>query len=81
LAEWAKEYGIIERAKFGNVDLSQYSVDLSRRWGSSGVPADLESIARLHPIQAITNAIVRAEKWLQKGDAGWGSNFTETRAQ
>ena len=53
-AEWAKSYGIIDRSKHGAYDLSAYSVDLSRRWGNSGVPDDLEGIARLHPIQAIT---------------------------
>lgn len=53
-AEWAKSYGIIDRAKYGTIDLSTYSVDLSRRWGISGVPSDLEAIARIHPIQAIT---------------------------
>ena len=53
-AQWAKDYGIIERGKHGAYDLSTYSVDLSRRWGGSGVPPDLEGVARLHPIQGIT---------------------------
>ena len=53
-AEWAKSYGIIDRSKHGAYDLSTYSVDLSRRWGGSGVPDDLEGVAKLHPIQAIT---------------------------
>jgi len=53
-AQWAKDYGIIERAKHGAYDLSQYSVTLSRTWGQSGVPDNLEGVARLHPIQAIT---------------------------
>jgi hypothetical protein len=53
-AQWAKDFGIIERGKHEGYDLSQYSVSLSKTWGSSGVPNNLESIAQLHPIKAIT---------------------------
>lgn len=53
-AQWVKQWGIIPRGVIGSFDLSAYSETRCRQWGSSGVPDELEPIARKHPIQSIT---------------------------
>lgn len=49
-AEAAKKYGVLSRAKYDGVDLTNYSGQLARSWGAprSGVPDKLEPIARTH---------------------------------
>lgn len=37
--------GVLFRDKYGSVDLTKYSIPLSREWGSRGVPADLAKLA------------------------------------
>jgi hypothetical protein len=45
--------GILYRQKYGNVDLSQYSIALSREWGNSGVPLELARLAHQHTATAV----------------------------
>jgi hypothetical protein len=68
-AEFVKSYGIMERAVHGSYDLSEYSVELSRKWGNAGIPADIEDLSRLHPIRAITeiNSWEEAKRALASG--------------
>jgi len=53
-AEFVKRWGVLERGKHGNYDLSTYSVSTCRQFGNRGVPDDLEPAVKLHPIQAVT---------------------------
>lgn len=53
-AEFVKRYGIIDRSIHGKYDLSQYDETRCRAWGQSGVPDDLEPIAKAHPVKSIT---------------------------
>jgi hypothetical protein len=53
-AQFVKDYGIIDRAKYGNYDLTTYSESRCRSWGASGVPDDLEPDVRKHPVKTIT---------------------------
>lgn len=48
--EWMIEYGLLLKKKYGNIDLSRYSMELCDRMGSSGVPDELEPIAKEHPL-------------------------------
>lgn len=50
-AKWIKDWGIIPQNVFGEYDLTKYSVDRCREWGSKGVPDILEPIAKEHPIK------------------------------
>jgi hypothetical protein len=45
--------GILYREKYGSVDLSQYSIPLSREWGNSGVPLELARLAHEHTATAV----------------------------
>jgi hypothetical protein len=45
--------GILYREKYGDVDLSQYSIPLSREWGNSGVPLSLARLAHEHTATSV----------------------------
>jgi len=45
--------GILFREKYGDVDLTQYSISLSRQWGNSGVPDALAVTANAHTAREV----------------------------
>lgn len=46
------ERGTIARGKYGNIDVSEYSIDRCRKWGqNSGFPKSLEDISKDHKIE------------------------------
>lgn len=55
LGRWAmdflRKYGLVPMEKIGQHDLTTYSADRARSWGRTGVPDDLEPLAREHPIK------------------------------
>lgn len=55
-AEFVKGWGVVAREKHlgGKYDLSTYDISRCRSWGNSGVPDDLEPVAREHPVKEIT---------------------------
>lgn len=53
-AEFAKRWGVIDRAVYGKYDLTQYNESTCRSWGASGVPDDLEPEVRKYPVLNIT---------------------------
>lgn len=55
-ARYVKEFGILLRTQYGNVDLRTYSGNKARDWGrrGKGVPDALEPIAREHPIRTVS---------------------------
>lgn len=57
-AEFLRDYGVLVRKQYGNVDLTEYSASLARDWGKNGVPDELEPIAKQHPIRSF--ALVRS---------------------
>lgn len=67
--EWAKRWGFVKRAVYGQYDLRQYSVPYCRQWGStdSGVPAEIEAAAKLHPISDVALVTTAAEGWAALG--------------
>ena len=53
-AQFVQKYGVVSREKHGSHDLSVYDPTRCRAWGNSGVPAELEAVAREHPVKDIT---------------------------
>ncbi len=51
----ACKFGTLIRKNYpGIIDLSTYSGDLARKWGESGLPDELEPIAKEHPVKSIS---------------------------
>lgn len=57
-AEFLRDYGVLVRKKYGDIDLTKYSAKLAREWGKNGVPDRLEPIAKRHPVRSF--ALVRS---------------------
>lgn len=53
-SKFVHDFGVVSREKHGTHDLTTYSVPLCRKWGSSGVPADLIGEVKNHPVKEIT---------------------------
>lgn len=55
-AKFVKDWGVVSREHQlnGKYDLTGYDPARCRAWGRSGVPDDLETLARDHPVQEIT---------------------------
>lgn len=51
-AKWLTTYGVVSMEVHGGVDLTTYSASRARSWGSTGVPADLEAVAKSHPVKS-----------------------------
>lgn len=60
-AEWVSKWGVLPKGQYGNLDLRQYSESRAREWGRTGVPADLEAIAKQSPIRAVTMVTTTSE--------------------
>ena len=56
-ADWVVEYGVLLQQKYGEHDLSTYNSQVSKEFGKTGVPDDLEPFAKEHPIK--TTALVK----------------------
>lgn len=54
--EAGKSFGFVNRAVYGQYDLTTYSGQRAKQWGAprAGCPAELEEIAKKHPIQAMS---------------------------
>ena len=50
-AKAVTQYGTLRRLKYGSLDLTTYSGERARLWGSRGCPDELEPIARERPIK------------------------------
>lgn len=53
-AQFVQKWGVVERGQHGQYDLRVYSVDTCRKFGNSGVPAELQTLAKAHPVRDIT---------------------------
>lgn len=49
-AEWLLTYGVLLMKPYGSIDLSNYSMERCDRYGSSGVPDEIEDDAKEHPL-------------------------------
>ena len=52
--EWVRDYGILLRGVYGDIDLTKYRPDLARLWGRNGVPENLKKLAKPHPVKTVT---------------------------
>ncbi|MFO0929159.1 MAG: hypothetical protein U0736_19405 [Gemmataceae bacterium] len=62
------KWGVLLRQKYGSHDLTRYSVALSRAWGQTGVPDDLEPECRLHPVRTVAQVRRAEEAWRLLGN-------------
>lgn len=53
-AQWVTQYGMVPRKQYPSTDLSQYDETRCRAWGSSGVPAEFETVAKQFPVKSFT---------------------------
>lgn len=53
-ADFVSKWGVVARGKYGLYDLSRYDESRCRDFGRNGVPAELETEAKLHPIKETT---------------------------
>ena len=60
-AEFVKRWGVVNRGVHGSYDLTGYSESRCREFGQNGVPADLETVAKAHPVKNITQVTNWAE--------------------
>lgn len=56
-ATFVRDWGVLARAKYGDIDLDSYSEARARQWGDQGVPDQLETIARNHPVTQVTRVL------------------------
>jgi hypothetical protein len=83
-AAWVRDWGVLGREEYLGIDLREYSESRCREYGSKGVPLELEGIAKIHPVRAVT----RVRTWVDAKKAlsnGYGialcssQGFTMTR--
>ena len=77
--KYIHEYGTIARGKYGNIDLSEYSIDRSRRWGqNSGFPKSIEDISKQYTVEQYSR-ITSYKDWRDSIASGhpiiFGSNY------
>jgi len=53
-AQFVQKWGIVERKVYGQYDLTTYNTATCRKFGQSGVPPEIEQIARERPVKDIT---------------------------
>ena len=53
-AKAVKDYGVVARDKYGDLDLTKYNTDLCRKLGKVGMSKEMETIARKHPVRSYT---------------------------
>ena len=64
--KYIAEYGTLARIKYGNLDLTEYSEDRCRKWGSnSGFPKTLEAISKEH----LVLSYARVKSWEELRDS------------
>lgn len=74
VGQWAMQYlkdkgGIAPMEKIGRYDLTSYNAARARQWGSSGVPAEVKDVAKLHPVKgaALVTSSLDVKRSLQQG--------------
>lgn len=54
-ARFATKFGVIARGKYGQHDLRNYDESRCRDYGRTGVPDELEPLAKQHPVKSASN--------------------------
>ena len=67
-AQWCSEWGVLFYKKYGNVDLADgYNVSRCKQYGSRGVPDELESVAKEHPVKGVAKVTSAEQAWQALG--------------
>lgn len=68
-AEFVKQWGVLPREIVGKYDLREYNEKRCREWGNTGVPDDIEPLAKLHPIHGVTKVttVEQAQRAIASG--------------
>lgn len=53
-AKAVKDYGVVARGKYGDLDLTAYNEAQCRKLGKIGMSKDMETVARQHPVKSYT---------------------------
>ena len=64
-AQFVQKWGVVSREQHGRHDLREYNEARCREFGRTGVPDELETLAREHPVKAIT----RVGNWFEAKQA------------
>lgn len=67
-AKFATLYGMVPKGQYTTYDLTTYSEATARKFGSVGVPADLEDVARKYPVKSFTQVKSADEAWSAIGN-------------
>lgn len=63
---YVNKFGVLSKGKYGNIDVTTYSVDRCRKWAtSSGYPKTLETIAK----ETVVRQFARVKSWENFRDA------------
>ena len=60
-AKWVKDYGVVDRELHGAYDLRRYDEARCRAFGRTGIPDELERLARKHPVREVAHV----ESWAE----------------
>lgn len=66
-AKFATDWGVVKRGKYGSLDLTRYNPTTCRNMGRSGLPSDLEDIAKEHPVSAAAQVLNKEQVWAAIG--------------
>jgi hypothetical protein len=68
-AKFSTKWGILDKGVYGKYDLNKYDIPLTRTWASTGIPDELETFIKQHPISNATlvTTIEEAQKALAQG--------------
>lgn len=71
-AQGVMKYGVLAMEKYPGVDLSAFSPARARQWGDSGMPDDLEPLAKQHVVKsaALVRTYDELDKAIRQGYAG-----------
>lgn len=68
-AKWLRDWGVVLRGVYGTHDLTAYSEQAARQYGSQGCPKDLEPVAKLRPVKAVAQVQTAQQAWDALGSA------------
>ncbi|MCZ2341040.1 MAG: hypothetical protein LC104_04495 [Bacteroidales bacterium] len=54
-ARFVQDWGVVPRGVHGAFDLTRYDIRRCREYGNRGVPAELETLAKQHPVRTVAN--------------------------
>jgi hypothetical protein len=68
-AEGAKQGAIAPMERIGSTDLSTFDPQRARAWGRTGVPAEVKTVAKQHPVKAtaLVTSSIDVKRALQQG--------------